>query len=355
MRPPTMNAYLSSEMSQTLAGSSTAVEIHVQLPISSDQSDVPQGLSPRRGKFRGPQTRTPTVSLESGSPNNTEDADPGLWHKILSSRLLPKILEILHFILDLGSLLVLLVLAFFSAVGTNIFLFRRPLAYAFELDPILEQARSCRDEGQPLLCARSQRAASVALPNSVLELAESWEIYLQGKIKEWSWSAWLVGYLSAFILVILQIADKRDPATRVLAYTTFVATLFCLTVNQFLFPRYLEHHAKDAHFAYHLFEHADAEMTSTWNIYVLLSMSSVSTWWVILLSATTFASVYYHDTTTTGSTADVVPLSLSQMLAARVAMVALILILASCCLFMKGTLERYEKAVDHTHTSAQTA
>ena len=59
--------------------------------------------------------------------------------------------------------------------------------------------------------------------------------------------------LPRFVLVALQIAANNDPATRVLAYVTFVVAFFCLTVNQKLFPQYLDH-GVDLHFAVHLLE-----------------------------------------------------------------------------------------------------
>ncbi|KAJ7460581.1 hypothetical protein FB451DRAFT_495687 [Mycena latifolia] len=349
---------------ESLTGSSTAVEIRVQLPIPPDKSaEGALTLTKRRVKFRS----TPTISqLESGSvirechPSarskyspyfslrnpDPRDVSPGIFHKIGSSELYPKILASLNFMLDLGSRLVL---AFLSVVCTNVLLFRRPLAYASEIDPILKQARNCRDEARLHLCTGKQPEP---YPNSVAEFKESWERYLEDKIKEWSRSTCLAGFLSTFVLVALQVADKSDPATRVLAYMTFAAMFFCLMVNQYLFPRYLDHRrANDVHHAYHLLEHADEEISSTWNIHMLLSMSSVSTWWVVLLSGTAFTSLYYHDTQATGSTAEIVLLSFSQMVVARVAMAALILALGLCWLLMDATLKRLdEKAVQHKHT-----
>ncbi|KAJ7695123.1 hypothetical protein B0H17DRAFT_1272935 [Mycena rosella] len=343
--------------SDNIPESSTAIEIRVQLP---PQTPVP----PYTVKFRG---RTPIAQLESGNPE-PEAASPGLWHRILSSGVLPQILDILKYMLSLGSFLVLIVLACLSAVCTNVFLFRRPLAYASEFAPILEQARKCRDEASPVLCARSQRSAGAPLPDSVVELGASWSTYLEDKRRDWLSSTVLAGFLSGFIFVALQVADKSDPASRVLAYMTFVAMFFCLMVNQNLLPRYLDNkRANDIHYTHHWLEHADAEMSSTWNIYVLLSMSSVSTWWqvrlyitkprtmfttpnrVILFSGTTFASVYYHDTKSTGSSEDIVLLSFRNMVAARVAMATYIGVLALCLICMQATLKRYGKAVEHKH------
>ncbi|KAJ7074891.1 hypothetical protein B0H15DRAFT_868446 [Mycena belliarum] len=269
-----------SAMSETKnsVGSSTAVEIHVQVPRQTidkaDNHEAASTLTISTLKYRSSGQRTATSQLESGRPDR-DTVPPGLFRRFLPSELFCKILEGVNLILQLGSLLFWVFVVLLSAVCTNIFLFRRPLAYASQLEPILEQRRKCGDDARLSLCSRRS-----PLPNSVVEFGGSWQRYLGDKKKEWVWFAWLAGFLSAFVLVTLQISDKSDLATRVLAYMTFIAMLFSVMVNQYLFPCYLDsERANDIHYAYHLLECADAEISSTWNIHMLLSMSNVSTWW----------------------------------------------------------------------------
>ncbi|KAJ7132083.1 hypothetical protein C8R44DRAFT_772994 [Mycena epipterygia] len=362
-----LNTYnpISFQMSDTiLQGSSTALEIRVLLPsgsipMSPDKSVIPEGTSTglwKRGvKDRSPPPREiiPPSQLECGG---SVEPDSGILQRPF--RLAG---DFLHCMLSVGSRMVLLILALLSAVlallstlHTNFLLLRRPLIYASELEPILACARHCRDEARPFLCSNDED--SNPMPASVLELGRSWERYLEDKIKEWIWCSRVTVFLSAFVLVALQISDKSDPATRVLAYVTFAAMFHSLLVNQCLFPYYLDNkHAKDVHYAYHFLQHANNGVLSMWNMdrHVLLSMSSVSTWWAIVLSTCTFGSIYYHDTKTTGSSEESVPLSLVQMIAARTVMAALLLASGSSLFSMCGTLAKYRDAAEHEQISTQ--
>jgi hypothetical protein len=95
-------------------------------------------------------------------------------------------LNILKEMLSLGSLIVNIVLAFLSVACTNLFLFRKPLAYASELEPMLVQARNCQEEARLFLCAGDRQHTSTPLPDSLFTLQKLWERYLDVKVKEWS-------------------------------------------------------------------------------------------------------------------------------------------------------------------------
>ncbi|KAF7356824.1 hypothetical protein MVEN_01017800 [Mycena venus] len=329
--------------------SSTGVEILVQIPgITSTSIEISEGSStfvyPEGVVFRGRYTPTePTLSpsqLESGSPHESSLSDSPDASGISSLDILNAMLSLL----SLGSLIGVALLSFFC---TNVLLFRRPLAYALELEPILAQAKNCQEEALPFLCADERQDG--AMPKSLFSLQRSWERYLEGKIKEWSSCSYGTGILVGFILGALQIAENNDPLTRVFAFIAYATLAFSLMVNQLLLHHLNDKYAKEVHFAYHLLERAEKEKSSTWNLHCLLSISSVSTWWGIVLSIFTFASMFYHDTATTGSSADsVLPLSLGEMVSSRVVMVAHFLISVSCLFSMHATLKSYGKAAEHT-------
>ncbi|KAJ6581246.1 hypothetical protein B0H19DRAFT_1114388 [Mycena capillaripes] len=337
-------------MSDTLA-SSTAVEIRVQLPeqastslkaakISEDSPTSVETSVYKKGVVRrGP--KKPISDLESGAVSGDSVDRP---------KISARALDIHHAMLSLGSRCGLRFLAFLSAVCTNILLFRRPLAYASELKPILQQARNCREEARHFLCAWDRQPTSASLPVSLLSLQRSWERYLEGKITEWSSCSYGAGIFMGFVLGALQIAEKNDPLTRVLAFIAFSVLAFSLVVNQLLVHHLSHRYVKDMHYAYHLLRHedSDAELSSVWNMHSVLSMSSVSTWWAIILSVFTFGSVFYHDTKSAGSSADSeTPLNHWEMVTSRAVMVVICLISTSCLLWIHVTLKRYAKTVDH--------
>ncbi|KAJ7918724.1 hypothetical protein B0H13DRAFT_1991449 [Mycena leptocephala] len=124
-------------------------------------------------------------------------------------------------------------------------------------------------------------------------------------------------------------------------------------VNQLL-PYHLNNiYTMDVHYAYHLLERADAELSS---MYALLSISSVATWWSIVLSVFTFASIFYHDTGTGGSSGDsIVPLNFWQMVTSRAIMVTIFFISTSCLVWMHLTLDKYKAAVQHSGSQVASA
>ncbi|KAJ7453955.1 hypothetical protein B0H11DRAFT_2069864 [Mycena galericulata] len=354
-------------MPATCQGSSTAVEILVQVPPILTTSDIPHASSTSmesptesRLKYRGdprPIQRTSTSDLESGSselsPSSPSDSSIEDDHRTSWRR---SLLDSMQYMRQMGIFILFLGFALLSAIFWHFFLLRRPLVIASELEPLLEQARNCLEEGSSRLCSLNRRRVNEYLPSPLLDLRESWETYLEEKFKEWKACTTAATFLSGFVLCTLQIPDRNYPATRILAYVTFAVAFFCLLVTRGLLPFHLDSkHARDLHYALHFFEHADKEETPAWKISVILSMSSISTWWVLVLSVATFASVFYDDTTITGSPDDVIPLSLWGMIIARALMVALFLASIICLIWMHMTLKRYGDAVKHPYVTLSPA
>ncbi|KAF8196691.1 hypothetical protein K438DRAFT_739895 [Mycena galopus ATCC 62051] len=246
--------------------------------------------------------------------------------------------------LSLGALIGEILLVVFSTICMNVLLFRRPEAYASELEPILEQAKACRQQAPPFLCSGSTQAP---LPSSLLSLQITWERYLERKIREWSFCSYGAGILVAFVMGALQIAEKNDPLTRVFAFIAFAVLAFSLFVNQLLGYHMDGTGVKDVHYGYHLLlENLEEGKFSMWNMHSLLSLSGISTWWGLLLSICTFGAVFYHDTGTNGSSVDTnSPLSLWEMVTSRVVMVAIVLVSTACLVLMHVTLKSYGKCI----------
>ncbi|KAJ7746915.1 hypothetical protein DFH07DRAFT_1062865 [Mycena maculata] len=354
-------------MADTFTATSTGVEILVQIPpqmhLSTDTSDIPEGsstsiASPVRAglKFRSGDApkRTLTSDLECGGPSElpSSSGDPDdprrpAWRFLVDT--MQNMLLLGIWVLSFAWIAFLFLSGNLDQIFF-VFLLCRPQAIAVELAPLFERARNCRDEASPLACPWDRHPLDESLPRPLLELRESWGNYLEEKIKEWRGCTTVVVFLSAFALCIIQIPDRNDPTTRVLAYVTFSVMFFCLLVTRGFFPSHLDNkNAKDVHFAYHFLQHAEDELTSIWNIHVLLSMSTASTGWVTLLSISTFACVYYNDTKTTGTSDEVIPLRFWQMVLARVVMVALLLATVLCLIWMHVTLKKYGDAVKHAH------
>lgn len=89
------------------------------------------------------------------------------------------------------------VLALLSEIFKNLVLLRRPVAVASELEPLLEQARNCRDEASALLCTWDQYAMNEPLPSPLFELRATWESYLEEKVREWKGCTTIATFLSA--------------------------------------------------------------------------------------------------------------------------------------------------------------
>ncbi|KAJ6624987.1 hypothetical protein B0H10DRAFT_2212392 [Mycena sp. CBHHK59/15] len=316
-------------MAEIVEASSTATETVPTLKFRG---------SPHRSHLR----RTFTSQLESqtavelsavvstgDSPSHVPDTQDG---SSLSAE------DILDGVFSVASLLILIAPALLSEIYTTIVLLRRPLINASQLKPVLEQARLCIE--------------AASLPPSVAELGKSWERYLEEKIKQWTFHYRLASCMAAFALGTLQVADRSDLATRVSAYLTFAASFACIVVNLGLFPHHLDNNdAKDVHYAHHLLETIDAEVSTVWNIYVLLSMSEVSSWWTLALSITTFLSSFYHETRTNGSSEDSAHLGLWQTIVTRVAMLTLILGSILCLFLVHRTLKQHGDVVHHAPRS----
>ncbi|KAJ7257897.1 hypothetical protein B0H12DRAFT_1232459 [Mycena haematopus] len=324
---------------------STSQEIHVQTSEILATSSSPGPVFANGIVFRGQHTpRGPTLSqLESGSLHEPASSS-GHSSDSADAPQIPS-LAIVKAMLSLGVLIAEIFLAFLSVVCMNVLLFRRPQAYASELEPIVEQAEICREEARPFLCSGGMQDT---LPSSLVSLQTTWERYLEGKIREWSLCSYGAGILVGFVLGALQIAEQNDPLTRVFAFIAFAVLAFSLMANQMLSYHLNDKYTKEVHYAYHLLESVRTGKSSTWNMHCLLSISSVSTWWAIVLSVFTFGSVFYHDTEITASSVDSnLPLSLWEMVTCRVVMVAIFLISGSCLFIMHATLKRYGECVEH--------
>ncbi|KAJ6485928.1 hypothetical protein C8R45DRAFT_998421 [Mycena sanguinolenta] len=351
-----------------MSATSTAVEILVQIPGTSSESRVqtpdseapeileisltasPQTGLGRRVKSRGPPTpgRSTLSELESGTNSSYSTHEPLSSIDSSGSTDAPQnpALAMFKALLSLGVLIAEIFLAVlpvvYRSVFVNVLLFRRPQAYASELEPIVEQAEHCRPGLHPLCSGDTQ----AALPPPLVSLQEKWEKYLELKYKEWSLCSYGAGILVGFVLGALQIAEQNDPLTRVSAFIAFAVLAFSLMASQLLSYHLSDKPAKEVHYAYHFLESVQTTKSSTWNMHCVLSISSVSTWWAIILSAFTFGSVFYHDTESTASSVDSnLPLSLWEMVTSRVLMVAILLVSGSCLFSMHATLKSYGKCV----------
>ncbi|KAJ6504842.1 hypothetical protein C8R47DRAFT_1103830 [Mycena vitilis] len=285
-----------------------------------------------------PRTRDPTSQLECGGPQ--EEAVGSTGSANFGRQIFAGVGSVLRSVLSLGAILVwvlLLCLRFICVFG-------RHLVYASELESIRTQALDCGDETRHFLCAKRP---NVPLPAALVSFQRSWEVYIERKISEWSLCSYLAGFFAAFILGALQIAEKNDPLTRVLAFIAFFALAASVMVNQLL-PHHLNNTCtREVHYAFHFLECAHDDPPS-FKVPALLSISSITTWWGIILSVFTFASVFYHDTQSTGSTSDsLVPLDFWQMIVSRVVMVAICLMSTVSLFWMHMTLKSYANAVEH--------
>ncbi|KAJ7180461.1 hypothetical protein C8R46DRAFT_583828 [Mycena filopes] len=331
--------------------SSTGIEIHVLLPASGETETSPPSertVPPLRPgvTFRGPSPKrasTGPSQLEAGSRLEVGVPANAKWDSL--QRILK---EAPYFAKRL-------VLCFLSPICTTLFLFRRPLACASELQPLLQVAQSCREEARSVFCAQGGQT-DFSLPGptqgALDSFQKSWEMYWEGKTAEWSSHSTVAGVLVGIIIVVIQIAEKNDPATRVFAFVAVAVLIGSFTVNQLL-PRHLhKRRLEDLHYAFHFIERADAESSCIWNIQTVLSISTASTWWSVILSLITFACVFIHDTASTDSTDSTLSLTTWEMNTARAVMGTIFLISALCLYAMHKTLKSYGTAVNHAPFSS---
>ncbi|KAJ7636035.1 hypothetical protein DFH06DRAFT_657686 [Mycena polygramma] len=216
-----------------------------------------------------PRTRDPTSQLECGGPQEEPVGSTG--NASLGRQILAGVVSVLRSFLSLGTIIIWLVLLFLRFICV----FGRDLVYASELDSVRTQALDCGDEARHFLCAKRPNAP---LPASLVSFQRSWEFYMERKISEWSLCSYLAGFFAAFILGALQIAEKNDPLTRVLAFIAFFALGASVMVNQLL-PHHLNNtYTREVHYAFHFLECAHDDPPS-FKVPALLSISSITTWW----------------------------------------------------------------------------